>query len=81
MTMDGVTHDVGKWDLLIAHPPCTHLAVSGARWFAEGRKPLRLREEAAFFFMKFIDADVQFTARLKAGAMSRIFANEHWQAI
>ncbi len=23
------------WDLLIAHPPCTHLAVSGARWFAE----------------------------------------------
>jgi len=22
------------WDLLIAHPPCTHLAVSGARWFA-----------------------------------------------
>lgn len=58
MTMDGVTHDVGKWDLLIAHPPCTHLAVSGARWFAEGRKPLRLREEAAFFFMKFIDADV-----------------------
>jgi hypothetical protein len=25
------------WDLLIAHPPCTHLAVSGARWFAEKR--------------------------------------------
>ena len=24
-----------KWDLLIAHPPCTHLAVSGARWFPE----------------------------------------------
>jgi len=22
-----------KWDLMIAHPPCTHLAVSGARWF------------------------------------------------
>ena len=21
------------WDLIIAHPPCTHLAVSGARWF------------------------------------------------
>jgi hypothetical protein len=27
-----VLHD--GWDLLIAHPPCTHLAVSGARWFA-----------------------------------------------
>ena len=25
------------WDLMIAHPPCTHLAVSGARWFAERR--------------------------------------------
>lgn len=24
-----------SWDLLIAHPPCTHLAVSGARWFKE----------------------------------------------
>jgi hypothetical protein len=28
--------DVGfPWDLMIAHPPCTHLAVSGARWFKE----------------------------------------------
>lgn len=25
----------GNWDLLIAHPPCTHLAVSGARWFKD----------------------------------------------
>lgn len=25
------------WDLMIAHPPCTHLAVSGARWFSEKR--------------------------------------------
>jgi hypothetical protein len=25
------------WDLMIAHPPCTHLAVSGARWFADKR--------------------------------------------
>ena len=23
------------WDLMIAHPPCTHLAVSGARWFTD----------------------------------------------
>ena len=22
-----------EWDLMIAHPPCTHLAVSGSRWF------------------------------------------------
>jgi hypothetical protein len=25
----------GGWDLMIAHPPCTHLAVSGSRWFNE----------------------------------------------
>ena len=25
------------WDLMIAHPPCTHLAVSGARWFKDKR--------------------------------------------
>jgi site-specific DNA-cytosine methylase len=27
-----------EWDLMIAHPPCTHLAVSGARWFKDKRK-------------------------------------------
>lgn len=27
-----------EWDLLIAHPPCTHLAVSGARWFKDKQK-------------------------------------------
>ena len=32
----------GVWDLLIAHPPCTHLAVSGARWF-----PDKLEEQSA----------------------------------
>jgi site-specific DNA-cytosine methylase len=26
-----------SWDMVIAHPPCTYLAVSGARWFAERR--------------------------------------------
>ena len=29
-TMDGVTHDIPRWDLLIAHPPCTYLANSSA---------------------------------------------------
>lgn len=33
VTMDGKTHYVGKWDLLIAHPPCTYLTVTGNRWF------------------------------------------------
>ena len=56
-TMDGVSHAVSKWDMIIAHPPCTHLAVSGARWFREGVKPLYLQDVAADFFMKFINAD------------------------
>lgn len=30
------------WDLMIAHPPCTHLAVSGARWFKEKRQDQEL---------------------------------------
>lgn len=57
VTMDGKTHYIDKWDLLIAHPPCTHLAVSGARWFKEGKKPQCLQDEAAEFFMQFINAD------------------------
>lgn len=30
---DVLNHLEDGWDLMIAHPPCTHLAVSGARWF------------------------------------------------
>src|SRR5512138_3391899 len=30
---DVLNHLEDKWDLMIAHPPCTHLSVSGARWF------------------------------------------------
>ena len=30
------------WDLMVAHPPCTHLAASGARWFAAKRAQARL---------------------------------------
>lgn len=58
-TMDASFHSIdGKWDLLVAHPPCTHLAVSGARWFAEGKKPRSLQDDAAAFFMAFVGADV-----------------------
>lgn len=35
---DDVLKHLEGWDLLIAHPPCTHLAVSGARWFKEKQK-------------------------------------------
>ena len=32
---DCLSHDWSGYDLIIAHPPCTHLAVSGARWFKD----------------------------------------------
>lgn len=38
----------GDWDLLIAHPPCTHLAVSGARWF----KDKQVEQAAALDFVR-----------------------------
>ncbi len=42
-----------NWDLMIAHPPCTHLAVSGARYFAEKRADGR--QQAALDFVKKTD--------------------------
>ena len=47
-----------KWDMIIAFPPCTHLAVSGSRWFEDKRKDGRQRE-AIEFFMKFIEVDCE----------------------
>lgn len=56
-TMDNVTHEIhGKWDMIIAFPPCTHLAVSGARHFEKKRADGRQREGIEFF-CKFFEAD------------------------
>lgn len=56
-TRDGALHFVpGKWDMVIAFPPCTHLAVSGARYFAEKRADGR-QQAAINFFMAFANAD------------------------
>lgn len=38
-----------KWDMIIAFPPCTHLAVSGSQWFAKKRADGRQREGIEFF--------------------------------
>ena len=62
-TMDGTSHDIPKWDIIIAHPPCTYLTNSGNRWFNiekygdKARERHRLREEAVEFFMEFVKAD------------------------
>ena len=56
-TVDGVAHTIQpKWDLIIAHPPCTYLTVTGNRWFnveRYGEKAIQRakdREEAVEFF-------------------------------
>ena len=43
------------WDLMIAHPPCTHLCVSGARWFTEKRAE---QQQAIGFFMQLANAPI-----------------------
>ena len=53
-TMDLQLHEIGRWDLVIAHPPCTDLAVSGARWFAEKQKDYRQQKSIVFFMQMFI---------------------------
>jgi site-specific DNA-cytosine methylase len=43
------------WDIMIAHPPCTHLAVSGARWFKDKKKE---QAEALDFVKRLMDAPI-----------------------
>ena len=65
-TMDGIDHLIdGKWDLIIAFPPCTYLTVTGNRWFnidRYGEKAIQRhkdRKDAIDFFMAFANADCE----------------------
>ena len=61
-TADGTEHHIeGQWDLLICHPPCTDLAVSGARWFKEKQADGR-QQHSIEFFLKFTTAKCQHIA-------------------
>ena len=63
LTMDGEKHDVGKWDLIIAHPPCTFLTIAANRYYNVERygekaiERLANREKAIEFFMEFVNAN------------------------
>lgn len=63
MTSDGELHKIdGKWDLIIAHPPCTYMSKAGARWMYPkagqiSQERLELAMEAKEFFFRFINAD------------------------
>jgi len=52
---DLLAHDWSGYDLVIAHPPCTHLAVSGSRWWADKRAE---QEQALDFVRHILELDV-----------------------
>ena len=65
-TQDGNYHEInGRWDMIIAFPPCTFLTVTGNRWFnveKYGKKAIeraKNREDAISFFMNFVSADCE----------------------
>lgn len=66
-TMDGEVHDVGKWDLMIAHPPCTYLSNAGAaRLYKrfDGKSYVELERlnnglDAKEFFLEFLNAPIE----------------------
>jgi hypothetical protein len=59
------------WDLIIAHPPCTHLAGSGARWFATRQVEQR---KAIWFFMACTDLPAaKIAVENPIGIMSRLY--------
>lgn len=76
-TMDDVHHQtIGKWDMIIAFPPCTYLTCTGNKWFKPeyaDRFPTRKqdREDAIDFFMSFANADCpQIAIENPVGVMS-----------
>ena len=62
-----------KWDMVLAFPPCTHLAVSGARYFEEKRRDGR-QQAAIDFFMRFVECDCPRVAiENPVGIMSTVY--------
>ena len=56
LQQDVITLLTQKWDMILAFPPCTHLAASGAKWFAAKRADGR-QQNAIDFFMRFANSD------------------------
>lgn len=63
-----------RWDLVIAHPPCTHLAASGARWFAEKRNDGRQQEGIDLFYaIRDACGSTPYAIENPIGIMSRLW--------
>lgn len=63
----------GPWDLLIAHPPCTDLAVSGARWFREKQMDFRQQKACVFFMMMILANAERIAVENPIGIMSTCY--------
>lgn len=50
------------WDLMIAHPPCTYLSVSGMHWTTRGLRDPQLTEDALLFVQLLMDAPIKHIA-------------------
>jgi hypothetical protein len=67
-TEDGENVFISHWDLIIAHPPCTYLTNTGAKWFdvsryGEKAKQRYIERDKAFdFFMNFVNCDCEHIA-------------------
>lgn len=62
---------LGHWDLVIAFPPCTHLCVSGARWWKS--KPEQELRDAEAFFMLFTTLPCRWAIENPVGRMSSLY--------
>lgn len=47
------------WDLMIAHPPCTYLSISGMHWTTRGLRDKQLTEDALQFVLHLMNAPIQ----------------------
>ena len=80
-TVDDAEHKIeGKWDLIIAHPPCTYLCLSGQKWcnvelYGErAEQRIKDRDFAIDFFMQFVNADCDKIAiENPVGVMTRYY--------
>ena len=65
-----ILHD--NWNMIIAFPPCTHLASSGARWFKEKQRK-GLQQPAIEFFLLFTTLTCPFAIENPIGIMSKLY--------
>lgn len=78
-TMDMCLHEVCRWDLVIAHPPCTRLCNTGQRWMVWGDEAYREKKRkeqlwgVAFFMKMFLANADRIAVENPSGIMSSLF--------